>query len=107
MQDVIHRVMEAEGEARRILQDAQSEADRLLGEARLQAQQRADRVRTEVRQAADRLIDEAEQAAEQQKAEQLTLAAAQIESGIRIDEVLHRSAVDAVVACVAAAKPPA
>jgi vacuolar-type H+-ATPase subunit H len=107
MQDVIHRVMEAEGEARKILQDAQGEADRLVGEARSQAKQRADQVRTEVRQAADKLLKEAEQAAEQQKAEQLALAAVQIDSGIRIDDALRRSAVDAVVACVAAAKPPA
>jgi vacuolar-type H+-ATPase subunit H len=106
MQDVIHRVMEAEAKAHRILQDARIEAERLVSEARRQAKANEEQSRTEVRQAADKLIEDAAKAAETEKAAQLARASAEIESSIRLDDPLRHAAVNAVVACVAGTKSP-
>ena len=101
MQNVIHGVMEAEKEARRILQDAQTEAERLIGAARQQAKANEDQARIDVRRTADTLIENSVKAAENEKAEQLVRAVSEMESSVRIDDSVRRCAVNAVVECVA------
>ena len=101
MQNVIHRVMEAEQEAQRILQEARTEAERLVSEAHQQAKEKAEQARIDVRRDADTLIGNAVQAAEKEKAAQLAAAVLEIESGVRIDDAARRRAVTAVVECVA------
>lgn len=101
MQNVIHRVMEAENEAKRILQDARTETERLLSEARQQAKANEEKARIEVRQAIDTLNEKAVQTAEMEKTAKLARAALEIESSVQMDDALHRIAVEAVVACVA------
>ena len=100
MQNVIHRVMEAEQEAQRILQEARTEAERLVGEARQQAKAKEEQTRIDVRREADTLIENAVQAAEKEKAAQLAAAVLEMESGVRIEEPLRRRAVTAVVECI-------
>jgi vacuolar-type H+-ATPase subunit H len=97
--------MEAEGEAKRILQSAQTEAGHLVGEARLQANANEEQARAEVRLAVDTLLSDAVQAAETEKAAQLARAAQEVESSLRIEESLRCRAVDAVIACVAGTNP--
>ncbi|MDK2856989.1 MAG: hypothetical protein PWQ29_603 [Verrucomicrobiota bacterium] len=101
MQDVIHQVMEAENEAKQILQEARTEAERLLSEARRQARANDEQARTEVRRTADELIENAVKAAEDKKAAQLARAVQEMESSVLIDDQLRRFAVAAVVDCVA------
>ncbi len=105
MQDVIHRMMEAESEAKLILQTAQAEAERLLGAARQQAKANEEQARTEIRQTADTLIEEAVQSAEDEKAVQLARAVQEMDSSVRIDHAVRRQAVNAVVDCVAGNNP--
>lgn len=101
MQNVIHRVMEAESEAQRILQDARTEAERLIGEAHQQAKANEERDRINVRRTADTLIEKAVQAAENEKAAQLARSVLEMESGMHLDDPVRRCAVKAVVECVA------
>ena len=100
MQNVIHRVMEAEQEAQRILLEARTVAERLIDEARQQAKAKEEQARIDVRREADALIEKTVQAAEKEKAAQLAAAVLEVESGVRIDEPLRRRAVTAVVECI-------
>lgn len=101
MQDVIHRVMEAEKEAQRILQAARTEAERLVNEAHQQARANEERARIEVRRAADELIERAVQAAVAEKAARLSRTVLELESGVQLSAEVRRCAVTAVVDCVA------
>ena len=101
MQNVIQRVMEAEGEAQRILQDARTEAERLVDEARQQVKVKESQSRINVRLMADTLIEKAVQAAENEKAAQLARAVLAMNSGTHLDDPVRRCAVKAVVDCVA------
>ena len=100
MQNIIHRVMEAESEARHILQEAQTEADRLIKEARQQAGARDEQVRGEVRQSAEALITDAEKSAQKENSTTLTAAVGELESSLNIEDSLHKQVVNAVVECV-------
>ena len=100
MQNVIHRVMKAEQEAQRILQEARTEAERLLDETRRQAKAKEEQARIDVRREADTLIEKTVQVAEKEKAAQLAAAVLEIESGVRIDEPVRHRAVTAAVECI-------
>ena len=101
MQNVIHGVMEAEKEARRILQEARMEAELLIGAARQQAKANEEQARIDVRRTADTLIEDSVKAAENKKAAQLARAGYAMDTGVHIGGPVRISAVNAVVECVA------
>ena len=100
MQNIIHRVMEAESEAKRILEEAQTEAERLIKEARQQAGARDEQVRGEVRQSTEALITDAEKSAQKENSATLTAAVGELESSLNIEDSLRNQVVNAVVECV-------
>ncbi len=97
MRDVIQKVIKVEGEAKLLLQEAQAEADRILADAQKQAHELAARRRQEVRVEAEKIMAAAIQEAEREKRERLGIAAAEIETQVRLDEVTKQRAVEAVV----------
>jgi len=101
MQDVIHRVMEAENEAKKILQHAREEGERIISVARQKAKTEEEKVRNEVRETARRLIENARLAAEKEKAAKLERATQEVLESVQIDEVKRERLVEAVVNFVA------
>jgi len=97
MRDVIQKVIKAEGEAKRILQEAQAEAERILADAQKQAHDLLFRRRQEVRVEAERIMAAAIQEGEREKKERLGRAAAEIETQVRLEEATKQSAVETVV----------
>jgi vacuolar-type H+-ATPase subunit H len=97
MREVIQKVIQAEGEAKRLRQEAQAEADRIMTEAQKQAHDLVVRCRQEVRVEAERIMAAAIQEAEREKKESLDRAAAEIEAQVRLDEATKQRAVEAVV----------
>ncbi len=100
MRDVVQKVIEAEAEAKRLVQAAQAEAERILAEAQNQGQQLITRARQEARTEAERMVEAAVRAAEQEKQKRLAHLAAEIESSLRLDEATRRHAVAAAIRCV-------
>lgn len=103
MQDVVKLVLQAEGEARRILHEAEAEAERLATEARRRAQEIVQTLRRETAQQADALVGSAEQEALRQRREQLAQAAAEVETAVHLDESATRDLIAAIVRCVSGA----
>jgi vacuolar-type H+-ATPase subunit H len=97
MRDVIQKVIKAEGEAKRILQEAQAEAERILADAQKQAHDLLFRRRQEVRVEAERIMAAAIQEAEREKKERLGRAATEIETKVCLEEATKQSAVETVV----------
>ncbi|MHC1763440.1 MAG: hypothetical protein AB9869_03910 [Verrucomicrobiia bacterium] len=100
MRDVIQSVVEAEAEARRMIQSAREEADRILAEAQEQVQRTLPQARAEGRAASEKVIQTAVQRALEQKAELLRNAEIEIRESTRIDPALKERIIDAVVQCV-------
>lgn len=100
MRDVIQSVVEAEAEARRIVQSAREEADRILAAAQEQAKQKLSQARAEGRAASEKVIQTAVQRALERKAELLRNAEVGILESTRIDPDLKEQIIDAVVRCV-------
>lgn len=100
MRDVIQSVVEAEAEARRIVQSAREEADRILAKAQEQVKQNLSQARAEGRAASEKIIQTAVQRALEKKAELLRTAEIGIRESTRIDPDLKEQIIDAVVRCV-------
>lgn len=100
MNEVIARVMEAEAEAKRIVEAARIEADRILAEARVQAGELSTRIRRETQAEADRLIEDTVQAASQEKQARLKRYTAKLESSLPLDGPEKEEAVNAALKCV-------
>jgi vacuolar-type H+-ATPase subunit H len=97
MREVVQKMIEAEGEARRIVDAAKAEADRLLAEARRAAHETAERSLRDARAEADRILEKARDEAECERLERLAEAIAAVEAQVRLDERAQRGAVEAVV----------
>lgn len=100
MRDVIQRMLEAEAEAKRLTEQAEAEAERLRAEARRQVQDLMEQVRRQTRADVDRIIAAALEQAQQEKQTRLAQADAAMDSEVRIDESMRRSAVEAIVRAV-------
>ncbi len=100
MREVIQGLVEAEGEARRIVQAARAEADRLVSAAEQRALAMAATARREARAQAIQTIEAAVKAAQEEKRKRLEQAAAEVQSQVRMDEAVHDRFVEAVVRCV-------
>jgi vacuolar-type H+-ATPase subunit H len=100
MREVIRRVVETEGEAKRIVDAGKAEADRIRSEALTQAQETLARARREARVEAEHVVEAAVQEAGREKQRRLAAAVADIESRVRLDEAVRHRAVDAAVRCV-------
>jgi len=100
MREVIQKMVEAEGEAKRILDAAKAEADRLMGDARRQAQGLIEQSRREAKAAAAKVVEAAVQTAEREKKDRLSREIAAVEAETRLDDATRRAAVEAVVRLV-------
>jgi vacuolar-type H+-ATPase subunit H len=100
MNEVIARVMEAEAEARRIVDAARTESDRILSAARDEARQLSARIRKDTQTEADRLMEESIGAARQKKQTGLTRYAAELDARLPLAPSTEESAVAAALMCV-------
>ncbi|MCX5684693.1 MAG: hypothetical protein NT049_13535 [Planctomycetota bacterium] len=100
MREVIQKMVEAEGDAKRLLDEAKTAADRLLGEARRQAQGLLEQSRGEAKAAAAKVVESAVQEDEREKKERLAREIAAVEAETRMDDAVRRAAVEAVVKAV-------
>ena len=99
MREVIQKIIEAEGEAKRLVEATRAKGERLLSKAQKQAQELTARVEREVRVEAERILATASEEAEREKRKELARTAAEIESQIRLDEAAQQRAVEAVGRC--------
>jgi vacuolar-type H+-ATPase subunit H len=100
MREVIQGLIEAESEARSIVQLAREEADGLVSEARQRARDLVAQSRQAARAEAAQTIEAAVAAAQQEKMKQLERAATEIQIQVRMDEATRGRLADAVVRCV-------
>jgi vacuolar-type H+-ATPase subunit H len=101
MQEVMQKVMAAEAEAKRRLDQANAEANRILAEARRQAAELHARARAEAAAGAAQLIDSAARAAAEEERLLVARAANAIHNQVRLDPATRQAAVDALVQVVA------
>ena len=106
MRNVIQKVLEAEAEAKRLVEAAKAEAEDTLCQARKQAQELLAQGRREARAEAERIVEAALKEAEHEKQERLARAAAEIKTQIHLDEAMTRRAVEGVVWCVCGRQQP-
>ncbi len=100
MREVIQGLIEAEGEARGIVQSARAEADALVSEAEKRAQRLAAQARLTARAEAAQTIQTAVEAAQAEKIKRLETATFEIQSQVRMDEATRNRLADAVVRCL-------
>jgi len=100
MREVIHRVLEAEDQARRLLEAASAEAEGILSEADRRVQELVARVQREAQVEAAQILDSATQEADREKRELLSRAEAEIKAQVQLEETAKERAVEAVVRCV-------
>jgi vacuolar-type H+-ATPase subunit H len=107
MRDVIQKVLEAEDEAKRMLEQARQEAAQIEAQARKEAQAIQARMERESRAEAGRILEEATRAAEREKQERLTDATREINDQVRLSKALKQRAVQEVIRCVRSWHEPA
>jgi vacuolar-type H+-ATPase subunit H len=100
MRETIHRVLAAEDEARRLVEVARGEGEAHLADCRRRAEELAADARREARLAGAALLEAVAEAARREREERLRVASAEIAAAVRLDEVVARRAVDAIVRCV-------
>ena len=100
MREVIRGLIEAEGEARAIVQAARGEADGLRSEAKKRAQEMLAQAQQAARVEAARTLDLAMEVAEQERQKRLERATAAIQSQVQLDETARDRFADAVVRCI-------
>lgn len=100
MHDVVKLVLQAEAQARRILEEAEAEAERLAAEGRRRAQEIVQTMRRETAEQADAIVTTAEREALRERGERLAQAAAEIEAAVHLDPLSARAVMNAVIHCV-------
>lgn len=100
MRDVIQGVIEAEGEARRIVEAAHQEKERLIGAAQSQALATLARARVETRVEAEKIIESNVQQGQAEKKRRLEKAEFEIRATMQLDDLTRDQIVDAVVQCI-------
>lgn len=104
MRDIVQKVLEAEAEARLLVEAAEREAALIVSDAAKQADALTARVTAESRIEAERLIADAALAAEQDRQACLSRAAAEIEAQVKLTEPSRQQAIEAVVLSVCGLK---
>ena len=100
MREVIQKVIEAEIQAKRLVETSQAEAEAILSTARRQSQELVARVEKEARLEAERIVEAGALEAEREKNERLGRAAAETETQVRLEGPAQQRAVESVVRCV-------
>jgi vacuolar-type H+-ATPase subunit H len=105
MREVIQGLLEAEAEARHMVESARQEADALVADAEKRCRELAAEARQAARAEAVQTIDAAVEAAQLEKSKQLEKAAADIDRQTRIDEATRERLAQAVVRCLCGEPP--
>lgn len=100
MREVIQTVLEAEAEARRMVEAGRGEGACIVSEAQRQAEELLAQAGRQARMEAEGIVAAAVQVAEREKRDRLARAARDIEAEVRLDETTRVRAVEAVVRCV-------
>jgi vacuolar-type H+-ATPase subunit H len=100
MREVIQGLIDAEREARSIVQSARAEAEGIVVDAEKRARSLTAEARQAVAAEAAQLIAAAVESAQQEKKKRLERAAAEIQNQVRMDEATRNRLADAVVRCV-------
>ena len=100
MREVIQKVLEAEGEAKRLVTAAHAEAEAILSKAQKQSQELLGRVQQEARAEAERIVEAGTLEAEQEKKQRLEGAGAEIETQVRLEGTIQQRAMESVIRCV-------
>lgn len=106
MRDVIQRILQAESEAKHLLEQARQEAERIETQARNEAQEIEADVQRELQTEAGRILEETARRAEQEKHELLDRATRDIEEQVQLPEILKKKAVQEVIRCVCGWREP-
>jgi vacuolar-type H+-ATPase subunit H len=100
VREVIRKVIEAEGEAKRLVEAAKVQAEGIVSKMRTQCQDLLLRADGQGRAEARKIIESAVREAEQEKQERLRQAVIELDTQLRIDAATVQCAVDGVVRCV-------
>ncbi len=100
MRDVIQKIIATEGDAKLIVEAAKAQADRILSDAQKKGHDIVEMARQEAASEAGKIIDAAVEAAEHEKQLNLTNAAVEIESRIRLEPAVKQRAIEGIVRCV-------
>lgn len=100
MRDVIQKIIEAENQAKLLVETAKAEADRILSDAQKKGQDMVERAREEALDEAERIVEAATEGAEKEKQERLAQIAADIERDVQLEQGRKEWAIEGVVRCV-------
>jgi vacuolar-type H+-ATPase subunit H len=100
MREAIHKMIEAETEAKALVASAETEAQRLMAEARRQTQDLLEVARQKAKTEGGRISEVAVQEALRQKKETLAKAETDILKEVSLDPATSRAAADALVRSV-------
>lgn len=100
MNEVIARLLEAESQARQIVNEAREQAKHLTDDSRARSLEMTTAIQQETREETERIIAEAIQKATAEKREILSRYAAGLDSSLHRDAELHQQAVATVIQCV-------
>ena len=100
MRDVIRKMLQAEAEAKRIVQEAETQAEQIRADARKKAQDLAQRAQQETADEVQKILSDAEDQARREKQERIVQIASAIEKEIAMDENFRRESVETVVRAV-------
>ena len=104
MRDVIQKIVAAENQAKRIIEEVRAQADRILSEARRQAQDISTKAYQDAGREAQDIVAEAAREAEGARQKSLEKALASIEQEVVIEEDLKRKIIEEVVRHVCLAR---
>jgi vacuolar-type H+-ATPase subunit H len=106
MRDVIHKVIGAEAEAKRIVESARAEAEQTIARTRTEAQKLAAESAEKTRMAVQELLTAVVRQAELEKQQQLLSIAAEFQTAIHVDpEAMHR-AIESSIHCICGTREP-
>ena len=105
MKEVIAKIMEAEAEARQLVEAAHAEAEQILSAGRESAQTLTAKIRRDTHYQAEQVVRETIREAQQEKQANLARYAADLETTIRLDEAVKHQAVEAALRCVCNPEP--
>ncbi len=104
MNDVIRKVVQAEDEARRLVEEARAAADLIVAGARNKARQLTEDTRLQTKTGVEQLLATADREARLEKQRRVDAVAAGLDGRFRPDSAARQGAVDAAVRCVCSGK---
>lgn len=100
MREAIQKVIEAEREAKHLIEAAKAEAARISAQGQRKAEEILSRIEQQTQAEAQTILDDATREANEEKERRLVQAKGEIESQVQLNEKVRREVVATIIRCV-------